>query len=118
MSLVRRFLRAQAGEERAVALAFGYFFMLMCAYYLLRPLRDAMAIEAGLQNLPWLYVGTFAATLILSPSFAALVARVRKSLLLPLTYAFFAANLLVFYLLFKLAPDTQWLAVSFYIWVS
>jgi len=117
-SLARRFLRAQAGEERAVALAFGYFFMLMCAYYLLRPLRDAMAIEAGLENLPWLYVGTFAATLVLSPGFAALAARVRKALLLPLTYAFFAANLLAFYLLFKLVPDARWLAVSFYIWVS
>ena len=89
---IRSLLRAQAGEERAVALAFGYFFMLMCAYYLLRPLRDAMAIEAGLKNLPWLYVGTFAATLLLSPGFAALVARVRKALLLPLTYAFFGDN--------------------------
>ncbi len=117
-SLIRRVVRAQAGEEAAVALAFGYFFMLMCAYYLLRPLRDAMAIEAGLENLPWLYVGTFAATLALSPSFAALVARVRKALLLPLTYAFFAANLLVFYVLFKLVPDAQWLAMSFYVWVS
>ncbi len=118
LSLIRRVLRAQAGEERAVALAFGYFFMLMCSYYLLRPLRDAMAIEAGLKNLPWLYVGTLAATLVLSPGFGALVARVRKALLLPLTYAFFASNLLVFYLLFKLVPDAQWLAVSFFIWVS
>lgn len=116
--LIRKVLRAQAGEEAAVALAFGYFFMLMCAYYLLRPLRDAMAIEAGLENLPWLYVGTLAATLVLSPGFGALVARVRKALLLPLTYAFFASNLLVFYLLFKLVPDAKWLAVAFFIWVS
>ena len=101
-----------------MALAFGYFFMLMCSYYLVRPLRDAMAIEAGLKNLPWLYVGTLAATLLLSPGFGALVARVRKALLLPLTYAFFASNLLVFYLLFKLVPDAKWLAASFFIWVS
>jgi len=118
LPLIRRVLRAQAGEERAVALAFGYFFMLMCSYYLLRPLRDAMAIEAGLDNLPWLYVGTLVATLILSPGFGALVARVRKALLLPLTYAFFASNLLVFYLLFKLVPDARWLAASFFVWVS
>ncbi len=116
--LIRKVLRAQAGEEAAVSLAFGYFFMLMCAYYLLRPLRDAMAIEAGLENLPWLYVGTLAATLVLSPGFGALVARVRKALLLPLTYAFFASNLLVFYLLFKVVPDAQWLAAAFFIWVS
>jgi len=118
VTLVRKFLGARAGEEGAVALAFAYFFMLMCSYYLLRPLRDAMAIEAGLENLPWLYVGTFAVTLVLSPGFAALVARVRKTLLLPLTHGFFAANLLVFYLLFKLVPDARLLAAAFFIWVS
>jgi ATP:ADP antiporter, AAA family len=116
--LMQRVLRARPGEERAVAYAFAYFFMLMCSYYLLRPLRDAMAIEAGLEKLPWLYVGTFATMLVLSPGFGALVTRVRKALLLPLTYLFFASNLLVFYLLFKLVPDAKWLAVSFFIWVS
>jgi AAA family ATP:ADP antiporter len=117
-SLMQRVLRARPGEERAVGFAFAYFFMLMCSYYLLRPLRDAMAIEAGLDRLPWLYVGTFAAMLILSPSFGALVARVRKQLLLPVTYAFFASNLAAFYLLLKMTPEARWIAVAFYIWVS
>jgi hypothetical protein len=90
----------------------------MCAYYLLRPLRDAMAISAGLKNLPWLYTGTFVAMLLLTPLFGALVARVRKPLLLPITYGFFASNLLVFYVLFKAMPDARWLAISFFIWLS
>lgn len=111
-------LRARSGEERAVGLAFSYFFMLMCAYYLLRPLRDAMAISAGLENLPWLYTGTFLAMLTLTPLFGALVSRVRKQLLLPITYGFFASNLLVFYLLFKLNPEALWVASSFFIWLS
>jgi AAA family ATP:ADP antiporter len=111
-------LRARPGEERAVGLAFSYFFMLMCAYYLLRPLRDAMAISAGLENLPWLYTGTFLAMLTLTPLFGALVSRVRKQLLLPITYGFFASNLLVFYLLFKLNPEALWVASSFFIWLS
>ena len=46
-ALMQGVLRARPGEERAVGFAFAYFFMLMCSYYLLRPLRDAMAIEAG-----------------------------------------------------------------------
>lgn len=116
--LMRRMLRAMPGEGRAVGFAFSYFFMLMCAYYLLRPLRDAMAISAGLDNLPWLYTGTFVVMLVLTPLFGALVSRVRKPLLLPITYAFFASNLLVFYLLFKAMPDARWLAVSFFIWLS
>lgn len=116
--VIRKILRAHPGEERAVGLAFTYFFMLMCAYYLLRPLRDALAIGAGLENLPWLYTGTFVAMLTLTPLFGALVSRVRKQLLLPITYGFFASNLLVFYLLFKLNPDGPWVAISFFIWLS
>jgi ATP:ADP antiporter, AAA family len=116
--LVRTLLRARPGEERAVALAFAYFFVLMCSYYLLRPLRDALAIDTGLENLPRLYLGTFTAMLILTPFYGALVARVRKQLLLPTTYAFFASNLLAFYLLFKLTPDARWLPAAFFIWVS
>jgi ATP:ADP antiporter, AAA family len=116
--LVRTLLRAQPGEERAVALAFAYFFVLMCSYYLLRPLRDALAIDTGLENLPRLYLGTFTAMLLLTPFYGALVARVRKQLLLPTTYAFFASNLLAFYLLFKLTPEARWLPAAFFIWVS
>jgi len=116
--LMRRILRAHPGEERAVGYAFAYFFMLMCAYYLLRPLRDAMAIGAGLENLPWLYTGTFISMVTLTPFFGALVSRVRKQLLLPITYGFFASNLLMFYLLFKVNPDGRWIAIAFFIWLS
>ena len=116
--LVRGVLRAKPGEERAVGLAFAYFFMLLCAYYLLRPLRDAMAISAGLENLRWLYTGTFVSMLVLTPFYGALVSRVRKQLLLPITYGFFASNLLVFYLLFKTIPDAFWVAASFFVWLS
>jgi AAA family ATP:ADP antiporter len=116
--LKRSVLRAKPGEEGAVALAFLYFFMLLCAYYLLRPLRDAMAISAGVENQRWLYMGTFISMLVLTPFFGVLVSRVRKQLLLPVTYGFFASNLLVFYLLFKAMPDAFWLAASFFVWLS
>ena len=116
--LTRKVLRARPGEERAVGLAFLYFFMLLCSYYLLRPLREALTSEAGLENLPWLYTAVFFVMLAITPLFGALVARVRKQLLLPVTYTFFASNLLVFYLLFKLMPDASWLAAAYFIWLS
>ncbi len=116
-ALIRRLLRAQPGEERAVGLAFAYFFMLLCAYYLLRPLRDAMA-SGAVGDLFWFYVGTFTVMLLLTPAFGALVSRVRKPLLLPVTYGFFAANLLAFYLLFKVVPDSRGLAAAFFVWLS
>jgi len=91
--------------------------MLMSGYYLLRPLRDAMA-SGVVEDLFSFYAGTLAVMLLLTPLFAALVSRVRKPLLLPIAYAFFASNLLVFYLLFKSVPDSRALAASFFVWVS
>ena len=56
--------------------------------------------------------------LLLTPLFGGLASRVRKQVLLPVAYLFFASNLLVFYLLFKVDPDAQSLSVSFYVWLS
>jgi AAA family ATP:ADP antiporter len=89
----------------------------LSGYYLLRPLRDAMA-SGVVESLFWFYVGTFTVMLLLTPLFGALVSRVRKPLLLPVTYAFFASNLLVFYVLFKAIPDSRALAASFFVWLS
>ena len=114
---IRNLIHVRPGEGRAVAFAFTYFFMLMSGYYLLRPLRDAMA-SGVVESLFSFYVGTLAVMLLLTPLFAALVSRVRKPLLLPIAYAFFASNLLVFYLLFKSIPDSRALAAAFFVWVS
>jgi len=117
LGLIRKLLRAKPGEERAVGFAFAYFFMLLSAYSLLRPLREAMA-SGAVDSLFWFYVGTFSLMLLLTPLFGALVSRVRKPLLLPITYGFFASNLLAFYLLFKVMPDSRGLAASFFVWLS
>ncbi len=116
--LTRSVLRARPGEEKAVGLAFLYFFMLMCSYYLMRPLRDALPANTGLENLALLFTATFTIMLVLTPIFGGLVSRVRKQVLLPVTYLFFASNLLVFYLWFKLDPDSWALAVAFFVWLS
>jgi AAA family ATP:ADP antiporter len=116
--LTRGVLQARPGEERAVGLAFLYFFLLLCSYYLLRPLRDAMAPVAGFENLAWLFTATFFVMLALAPFFGMLVSRVRKQFLLPITYGFFALNLLAFYLLFKFAPESRWVAIAFFVWLS
>ncbi len=104
-------------EGRAVGFAFTYFFLLMSGYYLLRPLRDAMA-SGVVEDLFSFYAGTFTVMLLLTPLFGALVSRVRKPLLLPIAYGFFASNLLAFYLLFKSMPDSSALAAAFFVWLS
>jgi AAA family ATP:ADP antiporter len=116
--LARKLLGARHGEERAVVLAFAYFFLLLCSYYLLRPVRDAMAANAGLGRLPALFTYTFIVMLVITPMFGALVSRVRKRRLLPITYGFFAVNMFLFYLAFSADPGSQRTAATFFVWLS
>jgi AAA family ATP:ADP antiporter len=116
--MARKLLGARHGEERAVVLAFAYFFLLLCSYYLLRPVRDAMAANAGLGRLPELFTYTFIVMLVITPMFGALVSRVRKRLLLPITYGFFALNMFLFYLAFSADPGSQRTAATFFVWLS
>jgi hypothetical protein len=46
-------------EVGALLLSFGYFFCLLCGYYVLRPIRDEMGISRGVDKLPVLFTGTF-----------------------------------------------------------
>ena len=45
--LIGRAVDLKNGELKALLLGFGYFFCLLCSYYLLRPLRDEMALQVG-----------------------------------------------------------------------
>ncbi|PWT71435.1 MAG: hypothetical protein C5B46_08170, partial [Proteobacteria bacterium] len=57
--LAARFTLVRPGEWPALLWSFAYFFFLLCGYYVLRPVRDEMGIQAGLGNLPWLFTATF-----------------------------------------------------------
>ncbi|HEX5767308.1 MAG TPA: MFS transporter, partial [Burkholderiales bacterium] len=111
VSLLYRALRARPGELRAVAWAFAYFFLLLCSYYILRPVRDALAVEVGPQALKWLFTATFVAMLALVPLFGWLCARLPRGRLLPLVYGFFALNLIIFSLYMSATVFFVWLSV-------
>jgi AAA family ATP:ADP antiporter len=116
--LARKLLGARHGEEKAVILAFGYFFLLLCSYYLLRPVRDAMAANAGLGRMPELFTYTFIVMLVITPLFGSLVSRIPKRRLLPVVYGFFAINMFAFYLAFNADPGSQRTAATFFVWLS
>jgi len=105
-----RWLRAEPHELPALGWAFAYFFLLLCSYYILRPVRDALAVDAGTESLQWLFTATFIAMLALVPVFGWLCARLPRAKLLPAVYGFFAANLLIF--AFSLQANL------FFVWLS
>ena len=113
-----RALRAERHELPALAWAFAYFFLLLAAYYVLRPVRDEMGVQAGTAALPWLFSATFATMLLLVPLYGWLCARLPRARLLPAVYAFFAANLLLFWAALAAGAPLAALAPAFFVWVS
>ena len=111
-------LGARREELLPLAWAFAYFFCLLCGYSILRPVRDEMAIEGGVKNLPWMMTATFLTMLAVTPVFGWLSARCSRSRLLVTVYAFFIVNLLAFYLLMTSHLYPEWVARSFFVWLS
>jgi AAA family ATP:ADP antiporter len=103
-------LSAERREWPALAWAFSCFFLLLAAYYVLRPVRDAMAAQLGGQRVQDLFLYTFATMLALVPVYGWVSARFARATFLPAVYVFFILNLLGFHLV----PD----AVVFFVWLS
>jgi ATP:ADP antiporter, AAA family len=121
VQLVKRVVDIRDGELRALLLGFGYFFCLLCSYYILRPLRDEMAVQVGYQHLQLLFTGTFVAMLAALPLFGWLVARFPRRKIVPIANLFFAVNIFGFWLLLLANPDGEtrkYIAGAFFIWVS
>jgi AAA family ATP:ADP antiporter len=105
-------------EVRALLWSFAYFFCLLGAYYILRPLRDEMGVAGGVRNLQWLFTATFLTMLAAVPCYGALVARLPRRRFIPVVYHFFVANLAIFWLLLTLGVDKQLVARVFFVWIS
>jgi ATP:ADP antiporter, AAA family len=105
-------------ERRAVLLAFICNFLVLGSYYILRPVRDTIATVFGTGQLQLLFTGTFIGSIIASPIYALLAARVRLNRLLPGVFWFWLLNVLVFQVLLRSAPDNRWIGGAYYVWFS
>ena len=115
---LNRIVRIDRGEVAASLWSFACFFFVLCGYYILRPLRDEMGVQGGVENLPWLFSATFAVMLGAAPLFGWAAARLPRRRLVPWTYLFFVANVLVFYAVFAVGAAPPAVARAFFVWVS
>ncbi|MHB2206689.1 NTP/NDP exchange transporter [Methylobacterium sp. CM6257] len=115
-----RLIDVHSGEGRALAWSWAYIFSILAAYYVLRPIRDQMGVAGGIENLPWLFTATLVGMLSLNLPFAYLVKRMPRARFVPITYRFFAANILAFALTLYLAPPdwNVWIGRVFFVWLS
>jgi ATP:ADP antiporter, AAA family len=115
---VGRFVDLRPFESGGLFWAFSYFFFLLASYYVVRPLRDEMAIAGGVNRLPWLFTATLVLMVLAVPIWSALAARLPTRRLIAIVYRFFLANLLLFFVLFQFPVIHVVLARALFVWTS
>ncbi|ANB18054.1 NTP/NDP exchange transporter [Dokdonella koreensis] len=109
--------REEIGPVLIVAL---FFFCVLTALMLLRPARDALGMERGIESIRWLFIGTALVTLAVNPLYGWLVSRLRRLQFIGATYGFFVLSLVGFWALLMFAPGAvgQRSGQVFYVWFS
>ncbi len=109
------------GEEIA-PLMWGwlYIFSLLCAYYIIRPIRDTISTVAGTHTLPWLFSAVLVTMLLMQWPYNYLTQRLPRERFIAYSYHFCSAILLLFAALFFLPGglNNRWVGRVFFIWVS
>src|ERR1051326_61210 len=107
-------------EIRAMWLGFAFHFIILTAYYIVKPIRDSIASSGRLETLPWMFTATLIVMLIANAVYAAIVARMERRKFIPFAYAFFILVLALFFMLMRTGSTAQqvWTGRAFYVWVS
>lgn len=118
--LLCKVIEIRPDEVAALLWSCLFIFSVLCSYYVLRPIRDELGVQGGVDNLAWLFTGTLVAILALNPLFSALVRALPRRTFIAISYRFFMANLLFFALYLELAPAGHhvWVGRAFFIWAS
>jgi AAA family ATP:ADP antiporter len=117
-TLIKKLVNFKSGEGKALFWSFAYFFLLISTYYMLLPIRDAAGIRGGAQDLPWLFFGTFAVSLVTAPLQASIAAKLPRQRFVPVTYLFLVANMLIFWALLKSEVSPDIVFKAFFIWIT
>jgi len=116
--MLRWVVSVQPNEVPALLWSFAYFFCVLAAYYILRPIRDEMGVLAGVHALPGFFFTVFLTMLAVVPLFGWASSRLPIRRLLPTVYLFFTLNLIGFFLALKAGITMTTVAPVFFVWVS
>jgi AAA family ATP:ADP antiporter len=118
LALLQRVVQVKREEAAVMLWSFAYFFCLLAAYYMIRPVRDEMAVQYGSERLQHLFTATFVVMVALIPLFGWLASRLPVNRLLPTVYLFFAGCLVAFYLALSGGVPRVDVAPFFFVFVS
>ncbi|MBN1238645.1 MAG: MFS transporter [Gammaproteobacteria bacterium] len=127
-----RLLNFKRGELPLALLAALFYFCVLCGYFFLRPVREAMGVSRGMDDLRWLFVGTSIGSLVIVMMFGGVVSRLDRRRFIPVGYLFVIVCLGLFASLLVAnafagggligsdleTPLSRGVGYTFYIWLS
>lgn len=116
--LLRKSTRIEADEMPAVIAAFVLFFAVFAGYFAVRPVRETVGTILGRQRVSDLFVVTWIVSIGVVMLYATLVARIRRSVLLPAIYGGVAVLLAAIGVALKSNPQGTLMPAVFYVLIS
>lgn len=105
-------------EMRATLLSFVFVFVLMTAYSILKPVRDALGADWGAVGLSVTWTVNFVLSVIAVSVYGAALSAIRFRAVVPGVYGFFALTFLSLYVVTVNVAEPVLFNKIFYIWVS
>ena len=105
-------------ELQATLLSFLFVFILMAAYFMLRPVRDSLSSDWTDVQLSWLWTSTFFISAIAVSIYGGVISRMPLRVIVPSVYAFFAMSFVAFYVAATAYGDNDLINRAYYVWIS
>ena len=130
--IVNRLVNMRRGEFPLAAMSALFFFAVLCGYFFLRPVREAMGVARGMDELRWLFAINCFVSLGAVLAFGGVVASTNRRRFIPVAYLFVIVCLIGFSALLiqdvrsgggLIGTDAQTalsrgVGYSFYIWLT
>ena len=116
--IIKKATKIEPQELKATLLSFSFIFLLMFAYNILKPVRDAMAPEWTDVEVAWLWTLNFLFSVIAVSLYGLAVSKLKLKNVIPGVYVFFAMSFLIFYIFSDLSSNNILVNKAFYVWLS
>lgn len=116
--IVKALSKIEPHEIKATAISFALVMILMAAYYILRPVRDAMASDWSDAEVSTLWTINFFFSFAVVAFYGLAASKISVKKLVPSVYGFFATTFVLFYFGTTVIENTQLVDKAFYVWVS
>jgi AAA family ATP:ADP antiporter len=122
LSLMGRIFSTLTFVERrelpSVVTAFFLFFCVLGGYFAVRPVRETVGTILGRDRVANLWLATWIVSLAIVPVYGWVVAKIRRSVFLPLIYGFVAVALAIVGAVLQAHPQSAAVAQFFYVFIS